>query len=371
MNLLKLAIFLIACVATPGMAADISNPQQLMFVADRKENIIDVLHLSTREVAHRFETKYWPDALVATPYAPLLYYFNREHRVAVVYDLRDQSVLAEITLPIDPQHVVLDTTGSRIGISNDLDGGFVLLSAYQQQVQMHLKDIAPTSDVLFDPNEIDIYYSNNQSGSIGLIDTNTGRNWELPLSDSEQPMLLSSPSRSLDGRYIYVADSISGKVFSLNAYSQKINHTFDVGKAPARPYTTPEGSFLYMMDADTGRFFSIEQFQFQPYADATLTPGIDMITVGRFDRLNLILSSSNPSYHIYDNLTKQVITSGELKATPSGTQTAADGKTAYIVFSDLAQVATVDLESQQLGYIDITQNGAGAFGVGLSNTVCH
>jgi hypothetical protein len=49
----------------------------------------------------------------------------------------------------------------------------------------------------------------------------------------------------------------------------------------------------------------------------------------------------------------------------------ADGRTAYIAFSDLAKVAMVDLENQAIRYFPATKNGAGAFTIGLSNNVCH
>jgi hypothetical protein len=44
---------------------------------------------------------------------------------------------------------------------------------------------------------------------------------------------------------------------------------------------------------------------------------------------------------------------------------------AYVAFSDTADVAAVDLEEQSVTYIPATNNGSGAFTVGLSNNVCH
>jgi len=49
----------------------------------------------------------------------------------------------------------------------------------------------------------------------------------------------------------------------------------------------------------------------------------------------------------------------------------ADGKLAYVAFADLAEVAIVDLESQSIRYLPATNNGSGAFTLGLSNNVCH
>ena len=140
---------------------------------------------------------------------------------------------------------------------------------------------------------------------------------------------------------------------------------------PARPYTTPEGAFLYMLDEDSGRFVSVEQQGFTEYADHTFDHGVDLVAVGRFDRMNLFLSSANKHWTVYDNVAKATLRSGEFPATPIGALGAADGKTAYVSFADAAQVAIVDLEKQTLKYIPATENGSAAFTIGLSNNVCH
>ena len=193
----------------------------------------------------------------------------------------------------------MDTTGSKIGFTDSRDGGFVLFSAYGGTILFYLEDFPPTTDVLFDPNEVDIYYSNSKAGTVGLIDTNVRKTTEISLTEGGGQRF-SSPSRSLDGRYVYVANETSGEVYSLNAFSKVIYRSFEVGEDPARPYTTPEGVFLYMMDKATGRFLSVEQNRFEQYVDQIIGEGVDLVTVGRFDRMNLLASTENPGFYIYD-----------------------------------------------------------------------
>jgi DNA-binding beta-propeller fold protein YncE len=269
-----------------------------------------------------------------------------------------------------PRHVVLDTTGSKIGISDDVDGGFVLIHVYGKTIDISLKDFPPTSDVLFDPNDIDIYYSNQDTGAIGLLDTNTQEIYEISITDGPD-QILTPPSRSLDGRYIYVGNTTTGEVYSLNAYSRVVFNTFEIGGTPARPYTSPEGVFLYLMDPDTGRLVMIEQQSFTEFIDLKFEHGANLVTVGRFDRLNLFLSSSNPHWYIFDNVKKAIVASGKFDATPIGALGSADGKIAYVAFDTSAKVALVNLEKQSFEYVDATINGSGAFTVGLSNNVCH
>jgi DNA-binding beta-propeller fold protein YncE len=341
-----------------------------MFVGDRSENIIDVVSLEEGKVVHRIETSIRPDHIIATPFAPILLYADTEARQVVFYDLKEQRESKTLDLPISPRHVVLDTTGAKVGISDDVEGGFVLIHAYAREIEFSIEEFPPTGDVLFDPNDVDIYYSNELTGSIGLLDINTQRTYEMPLTD-DPGQILSSPSRSIDGRYVYVANVTSGEVYSLNAYSRIIFNTFNIGGKPARPYTTPEGAFLYMMDQESGRLVTVEQQGFEQYAEETLDDGIDLVTVGRFDRMNLFLSSENRRWYIFDNLSKQVIKSGEFDATPIAALGAADGKTAYVAFGELAEVAAINLEDQTVEYISATINGSGAFTIGLSNNVCH
>jgi hypothetical protein len=365
----NLLIFLLL-VAGQLQAADISNPMKLMFVGDRTDKIIDVVSLDEGAVVHRIETSIHPDHIVATPFAPILMYADTEARQVVFYDLKKRQESRTLDLPISPRHVVLDTTGAKIGISDDVDGGFVLIHAYKRDIEFAIEDFPATADVLFDPNDVDIYYSNQATGSIGLLDMNTQQTYEMPLTD-ETGQILSPPSRSIDGRYVYVANVTSGEIYSLNAYSRIIFNTFNIGGRPARPYTTPEGVFLYMMDQESGRLVTVEQQGFDRYAETTFDEGIDLVTVGRFDRMNVFMSSANRRWYIFDNVLKEVIKSGSFKGTPIGALGAADGKTAYIAFQDLAEVAVINLEKQTLDYIVATNNGSGAFTIGLSNNVCH
>ena len=353
-----------------GHAADISNPTLFMFVADRDENFIDVISLDDAEVVHRIETSVHPDHIIATPFAPILMYVDVQERKAVFFDLKEQAESNTIELPITPRHVVLDTTGAKVGISDDVDGGFVLIHAYKRAIEFSLEDFPATADVLFDPNDVDIYYSNDATRSIGLLDANTHRTYEMSIADGGGASL-SSPSRSLDARYVYVANRTTGEVHSLNAYSKVIFDTFDIGGAPARPYTTPQGAFLYMMDEESGRFVSVEQNRFTEYSDLSFEHGVNLVTVGRFDRMNLFLSSTHNHWYIFDNVKKEVVATGEFNGTPIGASGAADGKKAYVAFADSAEIAVVDLERHAVQYVPATENGSGAFTVGLSNNVCH
>ncbi len=349
---------------------DISNPQRLMFVADADDPIIDVIDLQENEVIFRIETKQKVDDLVATPFAPVLIYTNIDKQLVSMYNLETQELAKEVILPIVPRHMVLDTTGSKIGFTDSESGGFVLLSAYGGQVLFTLEDFPPTTDVLFDPNEVDIWYSNDLDGSIGLIDSNVKKTFEIEVTDKPEQML-SSPSRSLDGRYIYAANETTGEVYSVNAFSKIIYKTFNIGTRPARPYTTPEGVFLYMMDKDSGRFVSIEQHLFTEFDNTIIGEGIDLITVGRFDRLNLLASTENHNFYIYDNNRKAVIEQGKLNFIPLDAQGAADGRQAYLASSDSPEVAIINLEDQQVSYIKAANGRVGAFAIGLSNNVCH
>jgi DNA-binding beta-propeller fold protein YncE len=351
-------------------AVDISNPLNLLFVSDKDDNIIDVVDLQKEESVYRIHTNYLAHDIIATPYAPLLFYTSLKDKKLIVYDLDTREHVEVIDLPIEPQHIVLDTTGTRIGISNSDTGGFVLVSAYAMDIMFTLDKFPPTTDVLFDPNDIDIYYTNNLNGTIGIIDMNTQQTYEMSLDESSNTDF-SSPSRSLDGRYIYVANNQSGEIYSLNAYEKKIYNKFSIGESPVRPYTSPEGWFLYMIDKESGRFISLDQGEFTEYSNTVIGEGIDLVSVGRFDRLNLFLSSTNKKYYIYDNLSKELIKTGELKDTPINVFGSLDGTMAYVAFSETPEIAAINLESQSIKYISATNNGAGTYSIGMSNQVCH
>jgi len=365
-----LATALLMLWAGIAVAVDISDPKRFMFVGDRSDNTIDVVSLDGNEVVFRIATSVHPDHIIATPFAATLMYADVSRKQAVFYDLEARVESAPIDLAVAPRHVVLDTTGAKIAVTDDIDGGFVLLHAYKKAVEFLLGDFPATGDVLFDPNDVDIYFSDEVSGSLGMLDVNTKRIFDMPLTDGPA-QTLSSPSRSLDARYVYVSNVTTGEVYSLNAYSRIIFDTFEIGGRAARPYTTPQGAFLYMMDAASGRFVSVEQRGFTQFAEASLGHGVDLVVVGRFDRMNLLASVANKYWSIFDNVSQKIVATGEFHGTPIAALGSADGKYAFVAFADVAEVAIVDLEDQSIEYSAATANGSGAFTVGLSNNVCH
>lgn len=356
-------------------SVDISYTPNLLFVSDKGGTGIDVIDLTKLETVFRIKTQFPVDHIIAAPEAPLLVYANIKSRTLAFYHLRKKQLLSSLELPFDPRSMVLDTTGTRIAVSDPLKGGFALIAAYSRSVEFVIRDFPPTADMLFDPNEIDIYYSNLRDNALGLLDTNTQKRFEVALTPDTQADIqapvLTAPSRSLDGRYVYVANTTTGEAYAMNAYSKQIYRTFTVGDSPARPYTTPGGVFLYFMDQATGRLLSIEQNRFTTFADVNLGNGVDLVVVGRFDRMSLFVSSQNRDYVVYDNLAKSVVARGKLKGTPLDAQGSVDGKKAYLTFTDIAAVAEMDLESQKLRYTSATTTGASASAVGLSNNVCH
>lgn len=353
-----------------ALAVDIDNPQKLAFVADRQESLIDVIDLGKGKVVFTIETAFRVDQLLVSPYTPTLLYANKDLKTVVFYDLSSKKVVEKIELPMTPKHLVLDTTGLKAGASDDLAGGFALFSLTARNLVFFLPDFPPTGDVLFDPNDVDIYFTNPASGTLGVLNINTQHWHEISLTDTPQ-QALSSPSRSLDGRQIYVANKTDGEVFNINSFSKVIFKTFNTGASPARPYTTPQGAFLYLMDEENGRVVTQEQGVFKEYADTRFDYGIDAVAVGRFDRYNLFLSTHHPHYYFYDNLAKARLGTGAFPGTPIKVLGSADGRTAWVAFSDLAKVAMVDLENQVIRYFPATRYGAGAFTMGLSNNVCH
>jgi DNA-binding beta-propeller fold protein YncE len=128
--------------------------------------------------------------------------------------------------------------------------------------------------------------------------------------------------------------------------------------APARPYTTPEGVVLYLMDEESGRLDTIEQQGFAEFAVADFDQGVDLVAVGRFDRTNIFLSSANKRWYICDNIEKPVVESGSFNGTPNGALGAADGKIAYVAFSETAEIAVVNLSSKRLNIRPLPKTAA-------------
>ena len=165
-------------------SADISNPRSLIFIADSSDKVIDVISVNSNEVVHRIETSIQPDNILVTPFAPILIYTDTEAKKIVFYDLVDQREREIYDLSVTPRHLVLDTTGARAAISDDVDGGFVLLDIYSYKIDFTVDDFPATADVLFDPNDVDIYYSDSSNGTVGIFNTLTKETYEIDLFDA-------------------------------------------------------------------------------------------------------------------------------------------------------------------------------------------
>jgi len=321
-------------------------------------------------VVFTIETEFRVDQLVVSPYTPTLLYINSELKAAVFYDLSNKKTASRIELPMAPRHLVMDSTGLKAGASDADGGGFALFSMTARELLFSLENFPATADVLFDPNDVEVYYTNQHTGALGVLNMNTQSFTEITLTDKPD-QLLSAPSRSLDGRQIYVANKSKGEVYNINSFSKVIFKSFDTDSSPARPYTTPQGAFLYLMDDVSGRLISVEQGSFRSFSDHQFDAGIDAVAVGQFDRYNLFISTFNPHYYFYDNLENKPVGTGVFEGQPLNILGSADGRTAYVAFSNLAKVAMIDLENQAVRYFPATRNGASAFTIGLSNNVCH
>lgn len=364
-----LCLALIPATVAAAAVADISDTRRLIFVADRLDPVIDVIDPRQHDRIHRLQAPSQVRRMVITPNAPLLLYSSPDQALLYTYNLQQRQWLTPLELPFVPDNLVLDPGGSKIGITNTTTGGFVLVSAYRQEIMLYLSEVPASGPVLFDPNDIDIYYSADASGSLGLIDTNLRRHAEIPLT--EGPVDLSAPSRSLDGRYLYVTDHSNGLVYNLNAFTRVVHKTFVAGQSPIRPYTTPAGLFLYVIDSAKGHWTAYDQNRFAAYTEAEFSPGMDLVAVGGLDRMNLFASTARNDYSLYDNANRRISGEGSFAGLPLQMLGSVDGKTAYIIFSDLAKLAVLDFENSDVQYIDATNNGAAALGMGLSNNVCH
>ena len=269
-----------------------------------------------------------------------------------------------------PRHLVIDSTGLKAGATDAKAGGFALFSMTARELLFSIESFPATADVLFDPNDVEVYYTNQKTGSLGVLNLNAQNYTEIALSDKPD-QLLSAPSRSLDGRQTYVANKSENEVYNINSFSKVIFKSFATDASPSRPYTTPQGAFLYLMDEVSGRLSIVDQGSFSKLSDQHFEAGIDAVAVGQFDRYNLFISTANSRFYFYDNLERKQLEGGVFEGQPLTILGSADGRTAYVAFSDLAKVAMIDLENQAVRYFPATRSGASAFTIGLSNNVCH
>ena len=187
-TLITVPLALLAGV-TGAAATDISDPTRFLFVADAAGQMIDVLELDAMKSVARIDTELRPDHVLVTPFAPVLLYADIAARKIVHVNLEDPAVQEQIAVPLAPHHVVMNAGGTRIAITDAESGGLLVMNAYSGAVELAVPDFPATEDVLFDPNDVDIFYSNSKAGSVGRINIVSGRRQETSLADGTAAML--------------------------------------------------------------------------------------------------------------------------------------------------------------------------------------
>ena len=355
-----------------GQTEAIRNTLNLIFLADGLEQKIEIIDINTEKSIHVIETSKSIHEVFAAPFAPVLIFSSLEDSSINFIDLRSMEVAKELILNSLPMHGVLDPSGTKIAFTNSIDGGFEYVSAYSGERIFSLDDFPATGPTLFDVNQVELYFSSVNDNWIGFLDLNTKRYSEIDLPLNNQSNFeLSSPSRSMDGRYIYISNTTTGEVYVLNAFSKIIFKAFYIGSQPVRPYSTPEGSFLYMVDEASGKFISVDQSQFNTFYEGEVPAGTNLIAVGRFDRYNLFISTHTKSYAIFDNVTQTITKKGMLQGTPVAVYGTVDGRSAYIAFQDYKDMVKLSFENQEIVPINTNLNSVTAMTVGMSNNVCH
>lgn len=144
---------------------------------------------------------------------------------------------------------------SAIVINHDQSSAFVVNGSNKVHIinlESHnvstipLPDGVAPSGIAIDPNDENIYVTDQKSDSVLVINLNS-----LVLTKITVGKNPSAIAITLDGHFLYVTNRDSNDVSVINSRTHLITKTISVGRGPCALEYTPDGNFAYVMNRDS------------------------------------------------------------------------------------------------------------------------
>lgn len=318
-----------------------------------------------------------PDQVVISNDLNRIIFSNRQTKTIYTYDLAAQAVDATYVLPFTPENIVLSPDGLILAASDPASGMLGIIHVARGRVLGVIEGLNQPTNLAFDNESGLILVSDSAVGEIKAFDALSGQPLDpIKLSIGSAAggtgRAVSAVTRTVSGLYGLSVDSGSGLMSVINFRQWQEMETVALGKNPTRPYGTSDGRFMLVANNDdrTVSILSTEYFDLE----ATV-PGVSDVTsivTGFLERVAYVVSASEKKAVIIDLVDMKATGEVSFGGTPGPAVVTADGLKMFVALSDTNELAVVDMRTGQVSK-KIANVGHSPLGVtmALTNNVCH
>ena len=378
-NIVLLAV--VAAAAIAGYALLRSEPaafgslKDYAVVQSLDSPDLTLVNLDDNELAETVTLPVQPDQIVLSAVLDRIIYTSRAGRSVSVYDIGAQADEAVISLPFAPDTIVLAPDGLTVAAAGAEAGSVALIALDDRVLLGTIADISDPLDMTFSDSSEFLFVSDSAAGELAVINAATARRIDpvpLSLGGVESPAELSAMTRTPNGLYGLVVDSLAGRMSVINFRNWQEVASLRLGSTPSRPYGTADGQ--YMLIANTGDS-TVSVLSTEFFEVAATLPGVSSVTgisTGYFETLAFVVSDNEDRAVLIDLEGMELAGEVALPGTPGVPVTDAEGRKIYVTLRDRNELVVFDTASREVvSTVKDVGNRPWKVALAQTNNYCH
>ena len=373
--------------AASGADVKISDPASVVMIVDRDGNDIAFMDIKTKKIVARtfLGNNVNPHMVMMSPDGRYVVTGGTRANKAYIIETSTAKLVKEIPVDIAPEHLSF-SPDSRWYYQGNPEGDSISVIDMQSLTKVKtIPGFAEPLNVTFTPDGSKAYVGNYGAHWVGVVDVKRHellKKIQIASPDSRSSLDpekflgeikgINIAAPSVDGRYLYAADSDLGVVGVIDTRDDKLIKTIRVGKEPWRIYMGHDGK--YAITANNGdQTISIIDLKKNEVA-ATLEAGPDMTGVNYAGGKAFVISSTSGFVYVYDM--SSLKPAGRIKIgtnvqLETATTDTADEK---IYLADSTENAVVIIDGKTLAFEKVKNVGSYPWGTHIMDSkdnYCH
>ena len=245
------------------------------FTASASQQSIYVIDLHNRVLADTITLNAVPDSVSASENLKALVIANREAKGLTLLDLTSDKLAGyNYSLSISPDYVKVSPLGETVAIYDKEQQVLEVHAIRRNQVLLRAEQVNTDKEFTFNLDGSTAYWVDQTSGKLHSVDL-WSQTKALQLADAESG--LSALSRSTDGLLGFVSNAQDDKVYVINLRDFSKMMEIRVGRQPGRPWGTADGQTILVPNRDDNTITAISTSNLQKlYTVATIDEPISI-----------------------------------------------------------------------------------------------
>jgi YVTN family beta-propeller protein len=370
-----------------GPGVKITDPTSVVMIVNRDSNDIGFMDIKTHKMVGSvfLGNNVNPHMVMMSPDGRYVVTGGTRANKAYIIDTATLKLVKEIPVDIAPEHLSF-SPDSRWYYQGNPDGDSISVIDMQSLTKIKtIPGFAEPLNVTFTADGSKAYVGNYGAHWVGVVDakrhellkkiqiaapgSRSGLDPERYLGEIKG---INIAAPSIDGRYLYAADSDLAVVGVIDTREDKLVKTIRVGKDPWRIYMGHDGKYAITLN-NGDETISIIDLKKNEVA-ATLEAGPDMTGVNYAAGRAFVISSTSSFVYVYDM--KTLKSAGRIKIgtnvqLETATTDTADEK---IYLADSTENAVVIIDAKTLGFEKVKNVGSYPWGTHIMDSkdnYCH